>query len=383
MSRNLEECDLRPAEVYHLRGDCSKAQRELGWTPTVTFEELVKMMADEDLETLSEWLRAWQDEAVREVERVGAALSVWQLPVHVYPAPLAPVEMPLLALAQALAASCWVDIASAAESFAQLSAEWRQPMEAGTFWDDYQRVRFGGKVEREAALEHLAERFAQKWRLHSYDLINALDQRACEWECEAETVKQRIMAVAVVLAFGELDSDEVHEIRFGRTRWVKDPVTGTKARRPLRAHHFRHVRRKLEQLAKAYAAAILTEDGGAGLVKAPSAVDASQVVSLDSNAGSVAGGRNLLDRAFADERADPLALLVEREDDAVRRQQLAVLAQVLDQMPRGARAKMGALLSLLADGRTLAEASRLLGLTEGYGRVLLHRFRKRLDSAAG
>ncbi len=44
---------LRPAEVYHLRGDFSKAQRELGWTPTVTFEELVKMMVDEDLARLT------------------------------------------------------------------------------------------------------------------------------------------------------------------------------------------------------------------------------------------------------------------------------------------------------------------------------------------
>jgi GDPmannose 4,6-dehydratase len=39
----------RPAEVDHLRGDASKARTELGWEPTVTFEELVHMMVDADL----------------------------------------------------------------------------------------------------------------------------------------------------------------------------------------------------------------------------------------------------------------------------------------------------------------------------------------------
>jgi len=40
---------IRPAEVQHLVGDASKAKRELGWEPTVSFKELVKMMVDEDL----------------------------------------------------------------------------------------------------------------------------------------------------------------------------------------------------------------------------------------------------------------------------------------------------------------------------------------------
>jgi GDPmannose 4,6-dehydratase len=43
---------LRPAEVHHLRGDFSKAERELGWKPTVGFEQLVKMMVDEDMARL-------------------------------------------------------------------------------------------------------------------------------------------------------------------------------------------------------------------------------------------------------------------------------------------------------------------------------------------
>ena len=43
---------LRPAEVYHLLGDSSKARKELGWQPKVSFEDLVKMMVDEDLAQL-------------------------------------------------------------------------------------------------------------------------------------------------------------------------------------------------------------------------------------------------------------------------------------------------------------------------------------------
>jgi GDPmannose 4,6-dehydratase len=43
---------LRPAEIHHLRGDYSKAKRELGWEPTVDFEHLVQMMVDADLALL-------------------------------------------------------------------------------------------------------------------------------------------------------------------------------------------------------------------------------------------------------------------------------------------------------------------------------------------
>ena len=39
----------RPTEVETLLGDASKARRELGWQPTVTFRELVKEMTEEDL----------------------------------------------------------------------------------------------------------------------------------------------------------------------------------------------------------------------------------------------------------------------------------------------------------------------------------------------
>jgi GDPmannose 4,6-dehydratase len=39
----------RPNEVNHLLGDSSKARRELGWKPKVSFTELVQMMVDHDL----------------------------------------------------------------------------------------------------------------------------------------------------------------------------------------------------------------------------------------------------------------------------------------------------------------------------------------------
>jgi GDPmannose 4,6-dehydratase len=41
---------LRPAEVDHLVGDSSKARSELGWEPRVSFEQLIRMMVDADLE---------------------------------------------------------------------------------------------------------------------------------------------------------------------------------------------------------------------------------------------------------------------------------------------------------------------------------------------
>jgi GDPmannose 4,6-dehydratase len=41
---------LRPAEVDHLIGDASKARAVLGWSPSITFEQLVAMMVDADVE---------------------------------------------------------------------------------------------------------------------------------------------------------------------------------------------------------------------------------------------------------------------------------------------------------------------------------------------
>ncbi|HBQ99018.1 MULTISPECIES: GDP-mannose 4,6-dehydratase [unclassified Roseofilum] len=48
----FDERYLRPAEVDLLIGDPSKAKEKLGWEPSVTFEELVKLMVDSDREVL-------------------------------------------------------------------------------------------------------------------------------------------------------------------------------------------------------------------------------------------------------------------------------------------------------------------------------------------
>ncbi len=45
----IDPAFLRPAEVEHLLGDSSKAKAELGWTPSVSFKQLVEMMVDADL----------------------------------------------------------------------------------------------------------------------------------------------------------------------------------------------------------------------------------------------------------------------------------------------------------------------------------------------
>jgi GDPmannose 4,6-dehydratase len=51
--RDFVEVDpryFRPAEVDLLLGDATKAHTKLGWTPQVSFQELVDMMVDGDLE---------------------------------------------------------------------------------------------------------------------------------------------------------------------------------------------------------------------------------------------------------------------------------------------------------------------------------------------
>ena len=45
----IDQRFMRPAEVDLLVGDATKARRELGWDPTVSFEELVRIMVDADL----------------------------------------------------------------------------------------------------------------------------------------------------------------------------------------------------------------------------------------------------------------------------------------------------------------------------------------------
>jgi GDPmannose 4,6-dehydratase len=52
---NLIQIDLslsRPADVISVVGDATKAHKTLGWTPTTTFEVMIKAMVDFDLELL-------------------------------------------------------------------------------------------------------------------------------------------------------------------------------------------------------------------------------------------------------------------------------------------------------------------------------------------
>ena len=44
---------MRPAEVELLIGDSTKAHEKLGWTPKVTFDELVRMMVRSDVNALA------------------------------------------------------------------------------------------------------------------------------------------------------------------------------------------------------------------------------------------------------------------------------------------------------------------------------------------
>ena len=53
----IDERFMRPAEVDLLIGDATKAKTVLGWKPRTSFEELVTMMVDADIDLLSGRLR--------------------------------------------------------------------------------------------------------------------------------------------------------------------------------------------------------------------------------------------------------------------------------------------------------------------------------------
>ncbi len=48
----IDPAFVRPAEVDHLIGDPGKAERDLGWKPETTFEELIRLMTRADMELL-------------------------------------------------------------------------------------------------------------------------------------------------------------------------------------------------------------------------------------------------------------------------------------------------------------------------------------------
>jgi len=49
----LDPAFLRPAEVDQLIGDPAKAKARLGWEPTTSFEELIRLMTRSDLKLLA------------------------------------------------------------------------------------------------------------------------------------------------------------------------------------------------------------------------------------------------------------------------------------------------------------------------------------------
>lgn len=50
----IDKSLYRPAEVYMLQGNASKAHEKLGWTPSISFEALVREMVDHDLNIYSQ-----------------------------------------------------------------------------------------------------------------------------------------------------------------------------------------------------------------------------------------------------------------------------------------------------------------------------------------
>ena len=48
----IDKYYFRPTEVYELRGDARKARRNLKWSPTTSFKQLVKEMVKKDIENL-------------------------------------------------------------------------------------------------------------------------------------------------------------------------------------------------------------------------------------------------------------------------------------------------------------------------------------------
>ncbi len=49
----IDESLMRPAEIYDLKGDYSKAKKVLGWKPKTTFEELVQIMVDNEINKIN------------------------------------------------------------------------------------------------------------------------------------------------------------------------------------------------------------------------------------------------------------------------------------------------------------------------------------------
>jgi GDPmannose 4,6-dehydratase len=48
----VDDANLRPSDVEDLRGDATRARERLGWVPTVSFEDLIRMMVEADVARL-------------------------------------------------------------------------------------------------------------------------------------------------------------------------------------------------------------------------------------------------------------------------------------------------------------------------------------------
>jgi len=49
--------NLRPYDVQSLKGDYTKARKNLGWKPKIKFKKLVKIMVEEDISRWGNWMK--------------------------------------------------------------------------------------------------------------------------------------------------------------------------------------------------------------------------------------------------------------------------------------------------------------------------------------
>ena len=49
---NIDDRLKRPADAHELLGNPAKAFKQLGWKPSITFEELIQLMVDEDMKAV-------------------------------------------------------------------------------------------------------------------------------------------------------------------------------------------------------------------------------------------------------------------------------------------------------------------------------------------
>ena len=49
----IDEKLYRPSEIYELKGDATKARKKLGWKPTISFDQLIRVMVESELTALT------------------------------------------------------------------------------------------------------------------------------------------------------------------------------------------------------------------------------------------------------------------------------------------------------------------------------------------